>query len=70
MNWLLIILGSLAIIAFIISGIQYLIAAWDEEMMETGKRNMKYSIMGVIVALSGLVIVKAVDAALFGTPFF
>lgn len=70
MNWLLIILGSIAIIAFVISGIQYLTAAGNDERMEAGKKNMQYSIIGVIIALSGLVIVFAIDRALFGTQLF
>ncbi len=70
MNWLLLIFGSLAIMAFVISGIQYLLAAGDEGRMETGKRNMQFSILGVIIALAGLVIVKAIDMALLGSSFF
>lgn len=64
MNWLLGIFGFLAIIAFVISGIQYLVAAGDDDTISTAKRNMKYSIIGVIVALSGLVIIQAITSAL------
>lgn len=62
--WLLGIFGFIAIIAFIISGVQYLVSAGDEKTIETAKRNMKWSLVGVIVALSGLIIIQAVTAAL------
>ena len=67
MKWLLSLFGFLAIIAFIISGIQYLTATGNMNVIETAKRNMNYSVIGVIVALSGLVILIAVDALLKGT---
>ncbi|MDO8565885.1 MAG: pilin [Candidatus Moranbacteria bacterium] len=60
MNWLLGIVGVLAVIAFIISGVQYLVSSGDEEVTETAKRNMKYAIIGLVIALSGLIVVNAV----------
>jgi len=60
MDWLLRIIGVIAIIAFVISGMQYMLAAGDQNLMETGKRNMKWSIVGVIVALIGIVILNTV----------
>jgi len=69
--WLIAIFGFLALAGFIISGIQYIVAAGDEGVMETAKRNMKYTIIGVIVGLSALVIIQAVTAALNATsPIF
>lgn len=62
--WILGVFGLLAIIAFVISGVQYLTSAGDEKGVETAKRNMKWSVVGVIVALSGYVIILAIDAAL------
>lgn len=70
MNWLLGIVGVIAIIAFVISGLQYFLAAGDEKMAETAKRNMQYAAIGVIVALSGLVIITAIDQALKAAPRF
>lgn len=64
MDWLLAIFGLIAIVAFVISGIQYITAAGDERAAETAKANMKYSIIGIIVALSGYVIIQAIDTAL------
>lgn len=64
MNWLLAILGFIGIIAFVISGMQYLLSAGDDNTITTAKRNMKYSIIGIAVALSGYIIIIAIDLAL------
>ncbi len=61
LTWLLGILGFLAMIGFIISGILYLTAAGNETQIEKAKNAMTYSIIGVIVALMGFVIIQAVD---------
>ncbi len=61
MLWLLRIIGVIAVIAFVVSGIQYLTSAGNESQIETAKRNMLWSIVGVIVALSGLVILGFID---------
>ncbi len=66
MWWILALVGMIAIIAFVISGIQYLVSAGDEDMIKTAKRNMTYSIVGVLVALSGWVIIRSIDYALNG----
>ncbi len=65
--WLMGLFTTLAVMAFVISGIQYLTAAGSEDLMETAKRNMIYSIIGILVGLSGFVIVRAIAAALSGT---
>ncbi|MEA2086662.1 MAG: pilin [Candidatus Caldatribacteriota bacterium] len=59
-SWLLILLGSIAVIGFVISGILYLTAAGNEDRMETAKKGMIYSVIGVVVGLLGYVIVQAV----------
>ena len=64
--WLLSIFAVAGIIGFIISGIFYLIAAGDDGMMEKGKEGMKWSIIGIIVGLSGYVIMQAVASLLGG----
>lgn len=70
LNWLLLILGTLALIAFVISGLQYLFAAGDDKMVETAKRNMTWSIVGVIIALSSYIILQAIFMALNASPIF
>ncbi len=66
MQWLLGLIGVIAIIAFVIAGIIYLTSAGDDERIQQAKRAMTYSIIGVIVALMGLVILYAVDTMLWG----
>lgn len=67
MNWLLGVIGVVSIIAFVISGLQYLLAAGDQNAMETGKRNMQWSIVGVVVALIGIIILNFVFDMLGGS---
>lgn len=64
MNWLLGILGFIGVIGFVIAGILYLTSAGNEEQIEKAKSAMLYSIVGVIVALIGFVIIKAVEGLL------
>lgn len=68
LRWLLMIVGILAMIGFVISGMQYMLAAGSESIMETAKRNMTYSIIGVIVVLGSFVIIQAIGVALQGAP--
>jgi hypothetical protein len=64
LNWLLGIIGILAIISFVISGFQYFFAATDSKTLESAKRNLTYSIIGIIVALSGYIVIQAINTAL------
>jgi multisubunit Na+/H+ antiporter MnhB subunit len=61
MDWLLAILGFVGIIGFVIAGILYLTAAGNEEQIEKAKSAMMYSILGIVVALIGFVIIRAVE---------
>ena len=70
MNWLLAILGFLGIIGFVIAGILYLTAAGDEDQATKAKSAMTYSVIGVIVALLGFVVIQAVEAWLYGDASF
>ena len=67
MNWLLVIVGILGVIGFVIAGIIYLTAAGDEDQIGKGKKAMIYSIIGVIVALIGVVVIQAVQGLLKGS---
>ncbi len=66
MTWMLGLVGFLGVIGFAISGILYLTAAGDEDRITTAKRAMTWSIVGVIVALLGVVIIKAANSMLGG----
>lgn len=70
MFWILVIFGAMAIIGFVISGILYLTAAGDETKVDKAKNAMIYSIIGVLVALIGLVIVQAVNNWIGGSSQF
>ncbi len=59
MRWLLIIVGLLGVIGFAIAGVLYLTAAGDEDRIKSAKRAMLMSIVGIIVAMLGLVVMGA-----------
>lgn len=59
MKWLLIIVGIMGVIGFAIAGILYFTAAGDEERVKQAKNAMIYSIVGIIVAMLGLVVMNA-----------
>ncbi len=67
MNWLLALVGIFGVIGFAIAGILYLTAAGDDDRITQAKRAMMYAIIGVIVALVGLVALKAAETMLGGT---
>ena len=67
--WLLAIIGIVSIIGFLIAGILYLTSAGEETQITKAKSAMKYSILGVIVGLSGFVVLRAVMYMLSGSSF-
>ena len=67
MKWLLLILGAIAIIGFVISGIFYLTSAGEDDRIEKAKKGMTYSVVGVIVGLAGAVVILAIEKWLGGT---
>lgn len=66
LSWILGIFTTLAIMAFVISGVLYLTSTGDEGQLETAKRNAMYALLGVIIGLSGFVILQAIQAMLGG----
>ena len=64
--WLLAIFGFLGVIGFIIAGIMYLLSAGDDKQAGTAKAALKFSIIGVIVALLGFIIIQAATMLLTG----
>jgi hypothetical protein len=64
--WLLGIFGFLGVIGFVISGIMYFTAAGSGQV-DTAKKAMLYSIIGVIVGLIGVVVITAVNSMLGAT---
>lgn len=70
MNWSLSIVGLIAVISFVLAGFQYLLAFGEPKSMEKAKNHVRWSIIGVIVALSGMVVIYAVDGLLAGYSKF
>lgn len=64
--WLLGIVGIIALIGFVVSGIQYIVASGSEKGVESAKKNMTYSLIGITVALASYVVVKFIDSVLKG----
>lgn len=65
--WLLTLFAIFGVIGFILSGIWYLLSSGEESMAEKGKEGMKWSIVGIIVGLSGFIIMQAVSSLLGGS---
>lgn len=61
LNWIIAIVGFLAILGFLISAVMYFTAAGDEDKITKAKSAMTYSIIGVVVALMGFVIMNVVQ---------
>lgn len=66
MDWLLYIVGFLGVIGFAIAGILYLTAAGDDDRISKAKNAMLYSIIGIIVAIAGLVVLQFAQNLLGG----
>ncbi len=60
LNFLLSVVGVLAIIMLVVAGIMYLTAAGDEQRIDTAKSMTKWSIIGIAIALGSLIIVRQV----------
>lgn len=58
LNFLLSVVGIIAIIALVLSGILYLTAQDDKKRMQGAKRSMTYSILGIVLAMGGMILIK------------
>jgi hypothetical protein len=70
LDWLLTIVGVIALITLVIAGMQYFFVATDEKMLETAKKTMRAAIIGIVVALSGMVVIYAVEGILTAQTLF
>ncbi len=66
-NWLLGFGGILAVIAIVYSGIMYMTAGSDQTKAENAKKNLTWTIIGVVVILLALFIINLIDQILSGT---
>ena len=65
---LLAIVGFLAIISMVVGAIWMLTAVGDEDRYELGKKTAGYSILGLVIALSALIIANQVTNLVGGAP--
>lgn len=64
LNFLLQIFGIIAIIALAVSGIFYLVSSGNEDRIKLAKKASLYSIIGIAVALTGMIIIKTISGFL------
>lgn len=64
--WLLMLFGFLGILGFVISGIMYIISAGNDDLSKQAKKGMLNSIIGIIVGLSGYIVMQLVSGILGG----
>jgi hypothetical protein len=60
LNFLLSVAGIIAIISLVIAGSMYLIISGDEKKMQVAKRAMQTSILGIILAMGGMIFVRVI----------
>jgi len=70
LTWLLGVVGIIALIGLVVSGIIYLISAGNDEMITKAKKYMTYCLVGIVVVLASFVIVKALDTLIKGGSSF
>ena len=68
-SWLVGMFVFFGVIGFLVSGIMYLVSAGNDEMITKAKNYMMYSIVGVLVGLSGYLLIQAIDALLSAEIF-
>ena len=66
LNLLLSLLGMICIISLTIAGSMYMTAYGDDKQITSAKSIAKYSIIGLAVALSSLVVISTVDTLITG----
>lgn len=67
LNWLLMMVGIVGVGAFVIAGLFYLTAAGDSKVIDKAKSTMTYAVIGILVALIGLIVIGAVNSLLKGS---
>jgi cytochrome bd-type quinol oxidase subunit 2 len=68
LKWMLAAVGILGVLAFVVAGIMYLTAAGDEDRIKTAKNAMTYAVVGLVVALVGLIIVTTASQIFGSNP--
>lgn len=65
-NFLLAIVGTLFLISMITGGIWYFAAGGDESKTELGKKTVRYSIIGITIAIAAMVVLRQIDKIITG----
>ncbi|MEI7621245.1 MAG: hypothetical protein WCJ51_01785 [Candidatus Moraniibacteriota bacterium] len=60
LDFLLSAFGVVAIIMLVVSGIVYFFSADDKKRMEKAKKSATFAIVGIVLAMSGMIIVKTI----------
>lgn len=66
-DFLLSVIGILGIIGLVIGGVFYLTAYGDEDRIDTGKKILTASLIGIAIAIASVVLVRQI-ASLMGVP--
>lgn len=66
--WLLGIFTILAVLSFVISGVLFLFAGANKNLADKAKDGVTYSIIGIVVALIGYIIIQLIFDLLNATP--
>jgi len=66
-DWAIKIIGLLGVIIFIYGGFTYLTAQGESSSLEKAKRIIIYGIVGIAVAVLGLVVVRTIDGIIKGS---
>jgi len=61
LNFLLLVFGIIAIIMLVISASIYFFAGSGEKTMEKAKQSTKYAIVGIALAMSGMIIIRTLN---------
>jgi len=59
-EFFVILVGSVAVLGVLISGVMYMMSGGDSARTETAKKALTTSIVGLVIALLSLIIVKTV----------
>jgi MFS family permease len=65
-NFLLAIVGIIFLISMLIGGIWFFAAGSDESKLELGKKTLRNSIIGLVVALAAMIIIRQLDRLITG----
>lgn len=60
--FLLSVVGIVAILSLVLAGLRYMFAFGDTEKVASAKKMTVYSIIGVIIALSALVLLRGIES--------